>query len=188
MQIAALVSNGSTDNIIVGRNGVFYDRQGNDWDATVVKIIENPVSIRQAFFSPYKRLMRLIQEKIAKMAADKENEVNEKLADAVATSTSGAAEQKPDGASAVAPKKIDIGTIAALSVTFTGIATVVGGILNAFLGLGWWIPLGIVGILLAISLPSMILAYLKLRQRNIAPILDASGWAIIGNTKISTVL
>ncbi len=191
MQIAALVSNGSTDNIIVGRNGVFYDRQGNDWDATVVKIIENPVSIKQAFFSPYKRLMRLIQEKIAKMAADKENEVNEKLSDVVATSTSGAAAQQQDAAAqatTAAPKKIDIGTIAALSVTFTGIATVVGGILNAFLGLGWWIPLGIVGILLAISLPSMILAYLKLRQRNIAPILDASGWAINGNTKISTVL
>lgn len=195
MQIAALVSNGSTDNIIVGRNGVFYDRQGYDWDATVVKIIENPVSIRQAFFSPYKRLMRMIQERIAKMAADKENEVNGKLAEVVtnpnaivaeSSGTSGAAGQKTDGASAA--KKIDIGTIAALSVTFTGIATVVGGVLNAFLGLGWWIPLGIVGILLAISLPSMILAYLKLRQRNIAPILDASGWAINGNTKISTVL
>ena len=137
----------------------------------------------------------MIQERIAKMAADKENEVNGKLAEVVtnpnaivaeSSGTSGAAGQKTDGASTA--KKIDIGTIAALSVTFTGIATVVGGVLNAFLGLGWWIPLGIVGILLAISLPPMILAYLKLRQRNIAPILDASGWAINGNTKISTVL
>ena len=181
MQIAALISNGSTDNLIVGRNGVFYDREGNDWDATIVKIIENPVNIRQAFFSPYKKLLRLVQERIAKAAADKESAVNEKLSSAV---------NAPDAAAAAAsaPKKIDIGTIAALSVTFTGIATVVGGVLNAFFGLGWWIPLGILGIVLAISLPSMVLAYLKLRQRNIAPILDASGWAINGNTKISTVL
>ncbi len=185
MQIAALVSDGSTDNLIVGRNGVFYDRDGNDWDATIVKIIENPVSIKQAFFAPYKKLMRLIQERIAKAAADKESGVDEKLTSAVNVPNAEAAAAAAAGA---APKKIDIGTIAALSVTFTGIATVVGGVLNAFFGLGWWIPVGIAGIVLAISLPSMVLAYLKLRQRNIAPILDASGWAVNGNTKISTVL
>lgn len=181
MQIAALISDGNTDNIILGRNGVFFDRDGGDWDATIVKIIENPVNIKQAFFSPYKKLLRMIQERIAKAAADKETAVNGKLADAV--NNPGSA-----GSSDNVPKKIDVGTIAALSVTFTGIATVVGGILSAFFGLGWWIPLGILGIVLAISLPSMILAYLKLRQRNIAPILDASGWAINGNTKISTML
>lgn len=185
MQIAALVSDGSTDNLIVGRNGVFYDRDGNDWDATIVKIIENPVSIKQAFFAPYKKLMRLIQERIAKAAADKESSVDSKLTSAVNAPDADSAAAAAAGA---APKKIDIGTIAALSVTFTGIATVVGGVLNAFFGLGWWIPVGIAGIVLAISLPSMVLAYLKLRQRNIAPILDASGWAVNGNTKISTVL
>ncbi|HBG66045.1 MAG TPA: hypothetical protein DDW78_06185 [Treponema sp.] len=185
MQIAALVSDGSTDNLIVGRNGVFYDRDGNDWDATIVKIIENPVSIKQAFFAPYKKLMRLIQERIAKAAADKESSVDSKLTSAVNAPDADSAAAAAAGA---APKKIDIGMIAALSVTFTGIATVVGGVLNAFFGLGWWIPVGIAGIVLAISLPSMVLAYLKLRQRNIAPILDASGWAVNGNTKISTVL
>ena len=84
--------------------------------------------------------------------------------------------------------EIDIGTIAAISVAFTGIATVVGGLMQAFLGLGAWIPLGILGIILLISLPSMFIAWNKLRQRNIAPILDASGWAINGNVKISIKL
>ena len=85
-------------------------------------------------------------------------------------------------------KKTDVGTIAAISVAFTGIATVVGGIMEAFLGLGKWIPLGIIGIILVISLPSMLIAWRKLKQRNIAPILDASGWAINGNVKIPTLL
>ena len=53
--------------------------------------------------------------------------------------------------------------------------------LGTLLGLGLWMPLGILGIVLLISGPSMLLAYMKLRQRNLAPILDANGWAI--NTK-----
>lgn len=180
MQIAALISNGKTDNLIVGRNGVFFDRQGNDWDATIVKIINNPVSIKQAFWAPYKKLMRLIQEKLSKASTTAETKVFDKMNKVV--------EDPKAAASNIPTKKTDIGTVAALSVAFTGIATVAGAILQAFWKLGYWIPLGIAGIILIISLPSMIIAWSKLKQRNIAPVLDASGWAINGNAKISTVL
>ncbi|MBR1911780.1 MAG: hypothetical protein IJ828_05435 [Treponema sp.] len=185
MQIAALLSAGSRDNIIIGRNGLFYDQQGKDWDATITKIVENPISIREAFWSPYKKLSRMIQERIAKTAADAENKVSSKMTTAVDNPKEAAA----NATTAVAgTKKTDVGTIAAISVAFTGIATVVGGLLQAFLGLGWWIPLGIIGIILAISFPSMFIAWSKLRQRNIAPILDASGWAVNGNVRINMPL
>lgn len=181
IQIAALMSNGSTDNILVGRNGMFVDRNGKDWDATIVKIVDNPVSIKQAFWAPYKKLMRLIQEKIAKTTNDAEANMMKKMTSAV---------DNPKGLSgtAVPTKKTDIGTVAAISVAFTGIATVAGAILQAFFKLGWWIPVGIAGIILAISLPSMLIAWRKLKQRNIAPILDANGWAINGNVKITPIL
>ena len=39
--------------------------------------------------------------------------------------------------------------------------------------------------MLAISLPSVILAWLKIRKRTLAPLLDASGWAVNGRTLIS---
>lgn len=184
MEIAALVSAGPSDNLIVGRNGVFYDREGKIWDATIAKIVENPISIREAFFSPYKKLARMIQERVAKAAAAAEEKSNAKLSSAVNDPNAAAASAK-EGAQS---RKFDVGTIAAISVAFTGVATVVGGLLSAFLGLGYWIPLGIVGILLAISLPSMFIAWMKLRQRNIAPILDASGWAVNGNVKINIPL
>jgi hypothetical protein len=185
MQIAVLLSAGSNDNILVGRNGLFYDQDGNDWDATVTKIVDNPISIREAFWSPYKKLARLIQEKLAKSAAAAEAKVSDKMAAAVEKPTDAAAKAATSVAST---KKTDVGTIAAISVAFTGIATVVGGLLQAFLGLGFWIPLGIVGIILAISFPSMCIAWFKLRQRNIAPILDASGWAVNGNVRINMPL
>ena len=39
-------------------------------------------------------------------------------------------------------------------------------------------PLVLLGVMLAISGPSMLLAWLKLRKRNVGPLLDANGWAV----------
>jgi hypothetical protein len=80
--IAAAFTAGDSDQLIVGRNGIFYDRQGRDWDATISKIIDHPISLRQAFWSPYKRLGRLVSEQLQKMAASKAAGVDGKLAGA----------------------------------------------------------------------------------------------------------
>lgn len=183
MQIAALVSAGSRDSLIVGRNGLFYDRAGNDWDATITKIVENPISIREAFWMPYKKLSRMIQERIAKQAAERESGVTAKLAVAVDKPTETATATAVTGA-----KKFDVGTIAALGVAVSGCAAVIGTVLGVITRCWWMPPVFIVGLLLLISLPSMVLAWLKLRQRNIAPVLDASGWAVNGNVKINITL
>ena len=42
--IAAAFTGGDSDHLMVGRNGIFYDRQGQDWDATIIKVIEKPIS------------------------------------------------------------------------------------------------------------------------------------------------
>ncbi len=76
------------------------------------------------------------------------------------------------------PKKIDIGTVAALGVAVGGITAALGVLMQAFLGLGVWMPLGVVGLMLLISGPSTLIAWLKLRKRNLGPLLDANGWAV----------
>jgi hypothetical protein len=43
----------------------------------------------------------------------------------------------------------------------------------------------LIGLILLISGPSMILAYMKLRKRNLGPILDANGWAVNSKAKIN---
>ena len=163
--IAAVVTSGDSDNIIVGRNGIFYDYLGNEWDATITKIVDNPIGITQAFFSPYKRAVKWASEQISKRATDADKNV-------VANITTG---------KVVTPskdKKMDIGTIAALGVAVGGITTAFGMVLDAIFGLGLWLPLGVLGVVLAISLPSMCIAALKLRMRNLAPLLDGNGWAV----------
>lgn len=53
-KIAACFTQGDSDYLFVGRNGLFVDRRGRDWDATITSIVDNPISIRQAFSAPYR--------------------------------------------------------------------------------------------------------------------------------------
>src|SRR6266478_3765723 len=169
---------------MVGRNGIFYDRKGRDWDATITKLVDNPISIRQAFWAPYKKAARLIQEQIAKRAANADAAANARLAQAAARL------EKAADTGQVPPveaqkQKVDPGLIAALSVGAAGLGGMIGGILSGFLNLRGFMPIGVVAIILIISGPSMVLAWLKLRRRNLGPILDANGWAVNAKAKIN---
>jgi hypothetical protein len=186
MTVACAFTAGDSDNLMVGRNGVFYDRRGRDWDATITKIVDNPISIRQAFWSPYKRVARWIQEQIAKRAA---------VADAAATTRLQGAATAIDsavtapGAPLPAPppaKKMDIGVVAALGVAVGALTTAATFMLNWLAIVRWYLlPVYVIAVMLLISAPSMILAALKLRQRNLGPILDANGWAVNAKAKIN---
>ena len=184
IQIAACFTQGDSDYLFVGRHGVFYDRKGRDWDATITKLIDSPISVRQAFWSPYKKFVRFIEEQVAKRAAAADTDATKKLEAAATTTVDSAAAGKPAAVPGAKPK-FEVGTVAALGVGLGAIGTLLGGFVAGFLGLGVWMPIGVLGIMLAISGPSMLIAWLKLRQRNLGPILDANGWAINGRVKIS---
>jgi hypothetical protein len=184
MVIAACFTQGDGDYLMVGRNGLFYDRQGRDWDATITKIVDNPMSVRQAFWSPYKKFVRFVEEQVAKRAATADDAATSKLQGVAATTVDTAAAGKPPAEK----PKFEVGTVAALGVGLGAISTMVGGALTGFVGLGWWMPLGILGMTLLISGPSMLIAWLKLRQRTLGPILEGTGWAINGRVKINIPL
>jgi hypothetical protein len=171
--ICAVFTDGSRDNLMVGRNGVFYDRAGADWDATITKVIDNPISVREAFWSPYTKLVRMIEEQIAKRAAAADAAANAKVTQTATAATT------IDQAKPAEPKKMDIGVVAALGVAAGSIGTALSFLATKLFDLSaWQIPLAILGIILVISGPAMFIAYLKLRKRNLGPILDANGWAI----------
>ena len=66
------------------------------------------------------------------------------------------------------------------------IGTALASLAKGIFALKWWqLILAFVGILLVISGPAMIMAWMKLRRRNIAPLLNANGWAVNASSKIS---
>lgn len=185
MTVACAFTAGDSDNLFVGRNGLFYDREGRDWDATITKIIDNPISVRQAFWSPYKKVLRWIEEQVAKRAAAADEASTGKMQSAATT----AGDAAQSGAAPKAKPKFDVGVVAALGVAVGGITAALAGVFGALSSMAAWkFPLIVVGIVLAISTPSMLIAWLKLRQRNLGPILDANGWAVNALTRVNIPL
>ena len=182
LQIVAAMTQGEIKNLSIGKNAVFYDNDGLDYDATVTKIIDNPISIRQAFWTPYRKLANWIEEKINKSAAEKDAKAFDDLtAKADAAAADPAAEKKP---------AFDIakfaGIFAAIGMALGMIGTALAAVAKGMSGFHWWqYVIVFVCILLVISGPSMIMAYMKLRRRNLAPVLNANGWAVNADAIIS---
>ena len=182
LQIVAAMTQGEIKNLSIGKNAVFYDNDGLDYDATVTKIIDNPISIRQAFWTPYRKLANWIEEKINKSAAEKDAKAFDDLtAKADAAAADPAAEKKP---------AFDIakfaGIFAAIGMALGMIGTALVSVAEGMSGFHWWqYVIVFVCILLVISGPSMIMAYMKLRRRNLAPVLNANGWAVNADAIIS---
>ena len=181
MAIVAAVTQGEVNNLSVGKNAVFYDNTGLDYDATVTKIIDNPISIRQAFWTPYRKFSKWIEEKINKSAAEKDAKAFGDLTAKADAAADPNAEKKP---------AFDIAKFAGI---FAAIGMALGMIGTALVSVGvglgkltWWQNILVfVCILLVISGPSMIMAYMKLRRRNLAPVLNANGWAVNADAIIS---
>ncbi|MCF8127193.1 MAG: hypothetical protein K9N10_01660 [Deltaproteobacteria bacterium] len=184
LTIAAAFTNGSSDNLRVGRNGLFYDRKGCDWDAVIVKLIEHPISLRQAFWSPYRRISQFISAQIAKMTSARDEQMQAN----VSKSLTGVL--KEPGQKKGTDQGFDIakfaGVFAAIGLAVGAIGTALASMVTGFIDLSWWeVPLAIAGIILLISGPSVINGYLNLRRRNLGPILDACGWAVNTRAKIN---
>ena len=194
LQIVAAVTVGEIGSLIVGKNAVYYDNAGVEWDAVITKVVDNPISVLQAFWSPYRRMATAVENLINKSAAEKDNKM---MADATAkinaapttlpaTPVGGAdAAAKPAAAPPFDIAKF-AGIFAAIGMAVGMIGTALVTLAKGLWALSWWqLVLVFLGILLLISGPAMVLAWLKLRRRNIAPILNANGWAVNAASKIS---
>jgi len=174
-QICAVVTAGCVSGLYVGRNGVFQDRDGKDWEAVVTRVVEAEVSLVEAFWSPWRKMGEAIMGLIEKFVGEKQVKTPEQLA-ALAKAQPAATDNKTAAgangaalASSVAAIGIGIGMIGAAAASITAVVA----------RLAWWqslIALGV--IILAVSLPSVILTWFKLRKRDLGAILNASGWAI----------
>jgi len=191
-KIVAALTVGDVDDIFVGKNCLFYDRDGLDYDARVTAILDNPISIKQAMWTPYKKMANLISEQIDKFAAKKQDGVNAGITEGVNAKSEAVAATNQENAKETGKQAgtFDmakyVGIFAAVGMAIGMIGTALAGLFSGILALKWWqYPLVILGIMVLISGPSMFIAWRKLKKRNLAPALNANGWAINSGAKIN---
>ena len=163
--ICAVVTAGAVAQLYVGRNGVFYDRDGKDWEAVVTKVVENQVSLLEAFWAPWRKLGEGIAAGVKKFLGDRQAAAQKNVEAGTQSAQAGGAAM----ASSVAAIGIGVGMVGAAAASLMAAISK----MNAF-----QIAVSVVALVLVVSLPSVILTWFKLRRRDLGAILNASGWAI----------
>ncbi|MCK4602316.1 MAG: hypothetical protein KAU28_07605, partial [Phycisphaerae bacterium] len=175
-EVATAVTSGTKGNLCVGKRGVFQDVTGGECDARVVQIIENPVSLAEALVSPFQRLGRLLSGKIEAITAAAEKKLD----------TTAEAIRAPG-----APAQPNRGLLAGGLLMGGGVAIAALGSAFAYTTKAladvavWKILIGIGIAILAVILPTSIVAFVKLRRRDLSAILEGSGWAINSRMRLT---
>ena len=164
--IAAAVTDGTAHGLAVGRHGLFYDRKGQEWKARVVRIAPQAISLREGVLAPFQRIGELVASQFEKISAAREKKIHESMEKGTSDSTKKTGTQPP------AAQVPGIGGIlagggvafAALSTSFAFAATSLSKLVDKFNDTS--------------DIPSLFIVGRKLRRRDIALLLDASGWAI----------
>jgi len=182
-EVAVPVTSGGRGNLCVGKRGVFREVSGAEGDARVVDIIDNPISLREALVAPFIRLGRLLGGKIESLTAQAEKKLDTRAAAAVDKTVSGAVAgpAAPAQSSRLAAGGMLMGAgvaVAALGSALAYIAkTVSERPLGTVIGLGIAIALVLV--------PTSIVAFLRLRRRDLSAILEGSGWGINARMRLT---
>ena len=178
--ICAVITAGRTIPLYVGRNGLFYDRDGNAWDATITKVVAAQVSLREAFWAPWRKIGEMIGEQVKKFVGDSQTKSVggvTKAVDGVGSGAATKAEGKPADSSANGAALAS--SVAALGIGIGMVGAAFAGIVGLVAGVPWWkTAIGVLLIIAAVSLPSVILAWFKLRRRDLGAVLNACGWAV----------
>ena len=165
--ICAVVTAGTVGGLYVGRNGVFNDRDGKDWEAVITKVVEAQVSLAEAFWAPWRKLGEGISGMIKKFLGDKQSAVQ-------ASAAAGKLPPEGNGGGAAMAS-----SVAAIGIGVGMMGAALASVLAAVKGMGpLQILLAIIAIIAVVSLPSVILTWFKLRARDLGAILNAGSWAV----------
>lgn len=206
-EVVAPVTGGEKGRLRVGKRGIFIDNKGTEWDSEVVEVVENPISVREAMFAPFRRASKFVNDKIEEWVGSAASAQEEGLQSATSEATTRARTEAEQAAASAAAPAVRSGTAAPAApaagapaapaseglnvntlilgggIALAGVGAVLASIFAMLSSLKGWLSIfGVVGAVLAISALN---AWLKLRRRDMSVLLEANGWAVNVHTRIT---
>ena len=183
-EVAVPVTSGGKGNLCAGKRGVFESINGTECDAKVVQIIENPISVAEALVSPFQRIARLITGKIESIAGQAEKKLDTQTMPAVTQVGKGG--EAPAQAAGRSSGMMGGGLLMGGGIAVAALGSAVAYMTKTIAGLQWWeVLVGLASALFAVVLPISIIAFVKLRRRDLSGVLEGSGWAINARMRLT---
>ena len=182
-EIAAALTAGGQGAIEIGKRGVFYDLQGKEWDARVVDIVENPISLGEAIKSPFLKAKKLLSEKAEAFAGARAGSLEQATTEVTAKMEQGEPLQQPaEMPSAGAPPPSSLGIRDLLLGGGIAVAAVGSSLVYLISALSQISLLRagitVMSLVLVVALFSALSGWNKLRKRDMSSLLEACGWAV----------
>ncbi len=169
-EIAVPATSGRQGNLKVGKHGIFQHVDGTEWFATILHIVDNPISLNEAMAAPFIRLGQSFTRKVEAMtqAAEKKLDQSGEFLESPPPppppppAPGGNGQMLAGGGIAIAALG---SSLAFMTKTFAGLTLpqILGGLLVA---------------ILAFLIPSAIIAAIRLSKRDLSVFLEAGGWGI----------
>ncbi len=184
--IAAAVTAGGRGGIDAGKRGVFYDLRGREWDARVVGILQNPISLWEAIKAPFVRVRDLVARKAGAFATTRvqaletaATEVTTKMEQGEASRESAAATPGPPTGAVPASTSGMRDLLLGGGIAFAAIGSSLTYLLRTVTQINLLkAGLSVVGIIAVVVVFSALIGWSKLRKRDMSAMLEACGWAV----------
>jgi hypothetical protein len=176
-EVAVPVTSGTAAGVYVGKRGVFRDTSGKEFDAQVVHVVRHPVSLWEAATSPFARVSRFVSERLQNFGESGDRAMEQQIRSAQQheppRDNAAGAGQMAGIVAAGGIALAAVGTAFAMIATFLRTTPLVDVLRFAL------------AIALLIMIPSGFLGWLKLRRRDMAIVLEGSGWALNDRLKLT---
>ncbi len=192
-EVAVPVTSGGRGNLAVGKRGLFVDTDGKQLHARVVQIVENPISFREALIAPFARLGNALSERLEKMQEQAEQKIEsagmgaaDRLEQAAAGTTEEAQATAAPAVAAPAATGSAGGWLAGGGIAVAALGSSSAFVIKTLAGMELWtIGAGVGSLALAVLLPILLVAWLKLRRRDLSAILEGSDWGINARMRLT---
>ena len=169
-------TSGTRGNLAVGKRGVFFDLQNHEYDATIVSLIENPISLREAILSPFQNIAKSVLGKIESMSAASQSKIEATGAGAATDALDG---KKPEAPAPAPAAGAPGGMFMTISIAIAALGSAFAFLAKSVSDMSWTSRLVTLAVLLAIVFGPIILAgVLKLMRQDLGPIIEGCGWAV----------
>jgi len=159
-EVVAAVTAGDAAGLRVGKRGIFFTTDGREWDAEVVDIVQNPVSLWEFLKAPFQQVSNFVKKQIERFSKGQQAKLETGLAAPTPTA---------------ATRDILLGGSIAIAALGSAFAYVTKALSEVKLYHILYVLLGIGAVAFV---PAFILGFMKLRKRDMTAIIEASGWAI----------
>lgn len=184
MKLAVAVTSRNIHNFFVGKYGIFFAADGSLWDARIIDVVQQPVSISEALRMPFYKFGEFIANladrffSTKSQDAQKQLEVNLNSAATTATTAPGAlpaAQAAKAQTPAVSGSMMLMGSGIGIAALGSSIAFIVKQLAHVSI---WNVLAVLLGIILIFGGPVVVVSLVKLYRRNLSRFLEANGVAV----------